>query len=123
MVLPECRGDIIELRAGPAIQFRNAIGIGENEIFRDLAKLNVFAKESDPFLLGSSVQEQVRSLEEGLSHELSDVTGQLGINGATDKAFPKNNVRCEILHHHCGGGLIEVIRFWYEVRDVSRFFA
>src|SRR6266705_1202415 len=110
MVLPESRGDVIEMRTGPTIQFCNAIGIGENEIFRNLTKFNVLAKQSDPLLLLSSFQKKVRSLEEGLSHELSDVTGQFWINRAADKAFPKNDVRREILHHHRRGGFIKVIR-------------
>src|SRR5258708_39078387 len=111
MVLPESRGDVIELRTGPTIQFCNAIGIGENEIFRNLTKFNVLAKQSDPLLLLSSFQKKIRSLKEGLSHELSDVTSQFWINCAADKAFPKNDVRGEILHYHCRGGFIEGIRF------------
>ena len=97
-ILAELRRIGVELRRGPAVQFRYAIGVREDQILGDLAQGRVAREGGDHRLLGIGLQRQIGSVEQRCRHEGGNRVGELRINGAGDHAAPHDDVRLQKFH-------------------------
>ena len=98
-ILAPARGIGIELRRGPAVELRHAVGIGEDQVLGDLAQRGVAGEGGDHRLLPVRRQRKVGGEVERARHEGRDVVGEFRIDGRRDHAAPHDDVRLEQLHH------------------------
>src|SRR5580700_10911163 len=73
-----CRG-FVEFRGSPSIQLCLTVRVGENEIFRDFAKLGVRAKNLHASLFDRRREIEVRSFEKGLRREFCQIIGEFWV--------------------------------------------
>ena len=92
-VTAEFRGDPVQLRRRPAIPFLDHVGIGKDEIFRDLAEFRVCGEHAHRFLLLGRRQVQIRSEEQAARAVLRHVAGEVRVSDPLDHPSAHDDVR------------------------------
>ena len=89
----------VELRAGPAVERRLAVGIGEDQILGDPAELDIAREQLEPALVLGRGAGEHRSVEQRRGEKLGDVGGEARILDPADQPLAHDDMRRKVFHH------------------------
>jgi hypothetical protein len=125
MTEPVCRsprGQVVQLRAGPAIVLGHPVRLGEDQVLGDLAQRPVPGKGGNGVLLLGSGERQVGGKEEGPGHEAGDILDEAGVLERVDHALAHDDVGLEELHDDERQGLVVVVYFRDQAGRMARLY-
>ena len=116
---PECGGDVVELRRGPAVVVVDHVGLGEDQVFGDLAERRVAAEDRDARLLLRRARPEVGGEEERPRHVFGHVGGCARVADALDHAAPHDDVGLQQLHRRQHQHGVEMVDRGREARRMA----
>ena len=88
----------VEMRTGPAVERRLAIGIGEDQILGDAAELDIAREQLDAALVRGGGRGEHRGIEQRLGEKFGDVGREARIFYPADQTLAHDHVRRQVFH-------------------------
>ena len=112
----------VEMRTGPAVERRLAIGIGEDQILGDAAELDIAREQLEAALVLGRRRGEHRGIEQRFGEKFGDVGGEARIFYPADQALAHDDVRRKVFHDDHRLLAVEMEYLRHQARRVTRLF-